>query len=88
MLTTGRHAVAPATGQVIVSQAERATTGTFAAFLESLCEALPGQCLHRIWDNTKIPHPQALDPYFDRNPALPWHFLPPYSPNRNNTERL
>lgn len=93
--TAGHHAaatlfgaVAPATGEVLIAQAEQATTQTFTAFLDTVRDAFPGKTVHMILDNAKIHHAKLLQPYLADHPDLALHFLPPYSPNLNNTERL
>lgn len=95
VLTTGRHAaatlfgaVAPATGQVVITEADKATADTFQVFLDTLLATFPGKTIHLVLDNAKIHHANILAPYLANHPELDLRFLPPYSPNLNNTERL
>ena len=64
------------------------TTQTVTTFLDTLREPFPGKVVHLILDNAKMPHAKALQPYLADHPDLALHFLPPYSPNLNNTERF
>ncbi len=93
--TTGRHAaailmgtVAPATGDVIVKEYEESTANTFHQFLEVTLHRYPDKRIYRILDNAKIHHAQVLGPVLADHPARHLLFLPPYSPNLNNVERL
>ena len=93
--TTGRHAaailmgtVAPATGDVIVREYPESTTSTFQQFLTVVLDRYPNHALYLILDNAKIHHAKGLAPFLDDHPALHLIFLPPYSPNLNNVERL
>lgn len=93
--TSGHHAAAPlfgavalATGDVLISQAEQATTTTLTAFLDTIREAFPGKAVHLILDHAKIPHAKVLQPDLADHPALTGHCLPPDSPNLNHTARL
>ena len=95
MLTTGRHAaailfgaVAPATGQVVIAEADQATAQTFQAFLDTVLATFPDKTIHLVLDNAKIHHAKILAPYLAAHPQLDLRFLPPYSPNLNNVERL
>lgn len=94
-MTTGRHAsatlfgaVAPATGQIVITEADQATAETFQAFLDTLRAAFPDKTIHLVLDNATIHHAKVLQPYLMDHPELDLRFLPPYSPNLNNTERL
>lgn len=93
--TTGRHAaailmgtVAPATGDVIVKEYEESTANTFHQFLEVILHRYPDKQIYLILDNAKIHHAKVLAPFLADHPALHLLFLPPYSPNLNNVERL
>jgi transposase len=95
VLTTGRHAaailfgaVAPATGQVVIAEADQATAQTFQAFLDTVLATFPDKTIHLVLDNAKIHHAKILAPYLAAHPQLDLRFLPPYSPNLNNVERL
>ncbi|PSR20954.1 MAG: hypothetical protein C7B45_12720 [Sulfobacillus acidophilus] len=92
-LTTGRHAsatsfgaVAPATGQIVISAKDHATAETFQAFLDTLRAAFPDKTIHLVLDNAMIHHAQVLQPYLLDHPELDLRFLPPSSPHLNNTE--
>ncbi|NMP21572.1 IS630 family transposase [Sulfobacillus sp. DSM 109850] len=94
-MTTGKHAsatlfgaVAPATGQIVITEADQATAETFQTFLETLRATFPDKTVHLVLDNAKIHHAKILQPYLEDHPELDLRFLPPYSPNLNNTERL
>ena len=93
--TTGRHAaailmgtVAPATGDVIVEQYAESTAETFQQFLQGVLDRYVGKQVYMILDNARIHHAKALAPFLADHPELHLVFLPPYSPNLNNVERL
>lgn len=73
-------AVAPA--------ADHATAETVQVFLDTLRAAFPDQTIHLVLDNATIHHAKALQPYRTDHPELDLRFLPPNSPNLNNTKRL
>jgi len=57
VLTTGRHAaailfgaVAPATGQVVMTEADQATAQTFQAFLDTVLATFPDKTIHLVLD--------------------------------------
>ncbi len=72
----------------MITEADHATAETFQAFLETLRATFPEKTIHLILDNAKIHHAKVLQPYLAAHPELDLRFLPPYSPNLNNTERL
>lgn len=95
VLTTDNHAsatlfgaVAPATGQIPITEVDRATADTFHAFLEALRATFPGKTIHLVLDNAKIHHAKVLQPDLADHPELDLRCLPPYSPNLNNPDRL
>jgi putative transposase len=56
--------------------------------LQEVLNRYVGQRIYRILDHAKIHHAQALAPFLADHAALHLVFLPPYSPNLNNVERL
>ncbi len=80
-------AVTPATGQVVITQADPATAQTFQACLDTLATC-PNKTIHLVLDNAKIHHAKILAPYVAAHPQLDLRFVPSYSPNLNNVERL
>ncbi len=72
----------------MVTEADQATADTFQVFLDTLLATFPGKTIHLVLDNAKIHHAKILAPYLANHPELDLRFLPPYSPNRNHTERL
>lgn len=63
-------AVAPVTGDVLISQAEHATTTTFIAFLNTVRQVSLGKEVHLILNNAKIHHAKALQPDMADHPDL------------------
>ncbi len=76
------------TGDVIVKEYEESTADTFHQFLPVILRRYPGKQISLILDNAKIHHAQVLAPFLASHTARHLLFLPPYSPNLNNVERL
>lgn len=74
--------------RVIYQQADRVNADSIAAFLVALRRRHPEKCkIHVIWDNAGYHHDKRIKA-FAKDLAIELHYLPPYSPNLNQIERL
>ena len=74
--------------RVIYQQADKVNADSIAAFLVTLRRRHPEKCrIHVIWDNAGYHHDKRIKA-FAKALAIELHYLPPYSPNLNPTERL
>jgi len=74
--------------RVIYQQADKVNADSIAAFLVALRRRHPEKCkIHVIWDNAGYHHDKRIKA-FAQGLAIELHYLPPYSPNLNPTERL
>lgn len=74
--------------RIVCRQADRVNADSTAAFLVTLRKRHPEKCkIHVIWDNAGYHHDKRIKA-FAKALAIELHYLPPYSPNLNPTERL
>lgn len=77
-------------GRLVTSQEKTFNNMTFLQFLEKLLESRSPDCkMVVILDNARWHHAKALTPWLiEHQEIFQLDFLPPYSPDLNNIERL
>lgn len=83
-------ALAVGGGDLVFVQAERKNSALFVALLEKLVATHPkARCIHLVLDNYSIHSSRMVRDYLARlGDLVVLHFLPPYSPEHNDIERL
>jgi len=83
-------ALAVGGGDLVFVQAERKNSALFVALLEKLVETYPkARRIHLVVDNYSIHSSRMVRDYLARlDDLVVLHFLPPYSPEHNDIERL
>jgi transposase len=83
-------AVRPADGAMVTYRADKFNSQTFQTFLLQLSRRKRrGKKMFVVVDNARWHHAKALQPWLcQHNKKLRLDFLPPYSPELNNIERV
>lgn len=84
-------AVNPATGEVIVKQANKGNAKTFKQFLKKILHHYKDSKgrITIVLDNVKYHHAKSLKPFLEKHKLkVELMFLPAYSPDLNSIERV